>query len=118
MRPDTPGDPEDWPTPEGVTVEQVDDRAVVHVRGEVDIATSPALDDVVEQTLARGARQVVIDLADVTFMGSSGLASLLRAHRRAAEEGSEVLLRRPSRAVSDVLDMTRLRERFQYDPPD
>jgi anti-anti-sigma factor len=91
---------------------EVDDDgtcAVVFVRGEIDMATSPQVDDAVA-TLSTPA--IVLDLAGVTFMGSSGLASLLRAQRRATDLGGSLVLRSPSRQVRDVLEMTRLVERF------
>jgi len=84
-------------------------RAIVAVRGEIDIATSPALDDAVAGI---SSGDIVIDLAGVTFMGSSGLASLLRAARRAEEIGGALSLRAPSKAVCDLLTMTHLVERF------
>jgi len=90
---------------EGVRVEDDGSTACVRVRGEVDIALTPAIDAAVEGL--RG-RDVVIDLREVSFMSSSGLASLLRAKRQADAEGSRLALRAPSRQVREVLDMTRL----------
>lgn len=84
-------------------------RAVVVVRGEVDVATCPALDAAVAELTAP---EIVLDLAEVTFMASCGLASMLRADRRARELGGRVLLRSPSRAVVDLLEMTHLDGRF------
>lgn len=96
-------------------VDVIDDgrRAVVTVRGEVDIASCPDLDAAVAGSQAR---EVVLDLSGVTFMASSGLASLLRADRVAAERGGRLMLRSPSRAVVDVLEMTRLADRFTFEP--
>ena len=94
---------------DGVEVVDEGGRAVVVVRGEVDVATCPALDDAVA---AIETPDIVLDLTDVTFMASSGLASLLRADRRANELGGRLKLRTPSRAVVDVLQMTHLDDRF------
>lgn len=87
-------------------------RAEVVVVGELDIATCPALDEVVAKVTAP---ELVIDLSGVAFMGSSGLASLLKASRRAERLGGRLVLRAPSQAVLDLLDMTRLRDRFTVD---
>lgn len=94
-------------------------RAEVAVIGEVDIATCPPLDDAVARLAKDGVEQLTLDLHEVTFLGSSGLASLLRAQRLVSAEGGRVVLRSPSRAVSDLLEMTRLVDRFQVegDPP-
>jgi anti-anti-sigma factor len=93
----------------GVEVVDVGPPAIVVVRGEVDVATSPELDAVVA---ALDVGDIVLDLAGVTFMASSGLASLLRADRHAIEHGGRLTLRTPSRQVREVLDMTHLLDRF------
>ena len=79
------------------------------VSGEVDFAASPAVDDAVA---AVTVGNIELDLAGVTFMGSSGLASLLKADRIATDNGGNLVLRSPSRAVRELLDMTALTYRF------
>lgn len=96
----------------GIEVVNGGPSAVVIVRGEIDVATSPELDHVVAD-LTDG--EIVIDLSGVTFMGSIGLASLLRASRHAMEHGGRLVLRSPSRPVRDLLEMTRLVDRFTID---
>lgn len=86
------------------------------VRGEVDIATTPAFDAAVTAALAAGATELVVDLGGVTFMGSRGLAGLLQAQRLVRERGGRLVLHEPSRAVRDLLGMTRLLERFGLQP--
>src|SRR5512142_3176382 len=46
--------------------------------GELDIASSPVLDEALEEACAAGAETVVIDLRGIEFMDSMGLNSLLR----------------------------------------
>lgn len=93
--------------------------AEVALVGEVDIATCPPLDDAVARIARDGIELLTLDLHDVTFLGSSGLASLLRAERLVRAEGGRIVLRAPSRAVSDLLEMTRLGDRFAVEdgPP-
>ena len=50
---------------------------VVRVGGELDMDTSPQLHDFLQEVIDRGATRVVLDLADVTFMDSSGLGVLM-----------------------------------------
>lgn len=84
-------------------------RAVIAVDGEIDLATSPDLDSLIAGLTTA---EIVLQLAGVTFMGSSGLASLLRASRKAEELGGQLVIRAPSRQVRDLLEMTRLTDRF------
>ena len=95
-----------------VVVVRTGPEAEVDVRGEVDIATTPQFDDAVRVALEDGASVLVMRLADVTFMGSSGLAGLLKAQRLMREAGGRLVLAEPSPAVTDLLDMTKLRDRF------
>lgn len=46
---------------------------------------------------------ILVDLAAVTLLDSSGLSLLLSAHARAAQEGGRFVLARPSAAVRRVL---------------
>ena len=96
-----------------MVVEQTGPRARIAVRGEVDIASCPDLDGTVAGLVRDGVDVLEIDLSGVTFMGSSGLASLLRAQRLAVEGGGGVRLLRPSQVVRDLLEMTRLLDRFE-----
>lgn len=84
-------------------------RAILRVTGEIDIATTPFVDDAV---VTITTPTIVLDLSGVTFMGSSGLASLLRASHRAEELNGSLELRAPSRSVRDLLAMTHLTDRF------
>lgn len=62
----------------------VDDVLVVRVAGEVDLRTAPQLQVALDETVERmtGGR-VVIDLTDVAFFGSPGLAVLAEAAAQA-----------------------------------
>jgi anti-sigma B factor antagonist len=77
---------------------------VVHLFGELDIATVPCVEAEMEAVVTRADRRIVFDLAQVTFMDSSGIAMLLRA---AASVG-DVAVRNPSAVVLRVLEATGL----------
>jgi anti-sigma B factor antagonist len=63
--------------PISVQVSIAESCAIVVVAGEVDIATAPALRAAIDAVVADGASQVVVDLAGVRFMDSSGLNVLV-----------------------------------------
>ena len=64
----------------GVDSRSVDNVLVVRVSGEIDLQSGPQLQESIVETVERmtGGR-VVIDLSDVTFFGSVGLAVLADA---------------------------------------
>ena len=66
----------------------VDDAVVISVAGELDTLTTPRLRVAVREALdeAMGAA-VVVDLTEVTFLGSPGLAALVDAVASANRRG-------------------------------
>jgi anti-sigma B factor antagonist len=55
---------------------------VVMVGGELDIASAPRLISVLNRAVQEALRSLVVDLSDVNFMDSTGLALLINAHHR------------------------------------
>lgn len=56
---------------------------VLNVRGELDIATAPKLAAALEQAQAAGPDRLVVSLLQTSFIDSTGLTTLFRAHKRA-----------------------------------
>jgi anti-anti-sigma factor len=69
-----------------------DDTAVVPVSGEVTFSNVRDFDRRLDQAFADGARNLIIDLSEVTFIDSSGLSALLTASAHARERGGAVAL--------------------------
>jgi anti-sigma B factor antagonist len=77
----------------------------VAVAGEVDVDTAPRMRRALVAGLAAGER-VVLDLAAVTFMDSSGLSALLAIHQDAKAAGLTFQLQRVPPAVLRLLTVT------------
>ena len=90
----------------GVQREERGDALWLLVSGELDIAETARLDEEIALA-AKAAPEVVVDLSEVTFCDSSGLAVLLRARRRhdqlSFKPGEAVLHVATLGCVSDVL---------------
>ncbi len=95
-----------------MTVSPEDPTAVI-ADGQIDSCTAPMLDEVLADLPIDGA--VSVDLSKVTFVDSSGLRVLVRAHRRHHAGGGLVVVS-PSEPVSRLLDITGLRSEFQISP--
>ena len=79
------------------------DAAWVHVAGELDMATSPQL----EQALSEShARLVVLDLRAVEFMDCAGVHVIVSASSDARRDGRRLILLRGSRTVDRVFALT------------
>ena len=85
-------------------------RVRVVVRGEVDVATASALGTFVRDAMSPGITEQVVDLAEVTFLDSSGVRVLVLASREAAAKGVAFSLLCPkvNSVVSRVLDILHI----------
>ena len=83
---------------------------VLTISGELDVASSQEL----EHELARlhEVSLVVIDLRGLTFVDSTGLGVLVRAHQRAQERGCRLALVRGNGQVTRLLNLTGLDEQL------
>lgn len=89
------------------------DPVIVLVEGEVDLATSPRLEQALDEALsAAGATGVCVDLSKVEFMDSAGLRVLVAARRRADDSGLSMTLREPHDRVRRIIEITGLAEVF------
>jgi anti-sigma B factor antagonist len=61
--------------------------AVLTLRGELDMLTTPAFSSEVDAQLGRHLRALTIDLRQVTFLASTGLSALVKAHQDAESHG-------------------------------
>jgi len=91
----------------------IDNDGAVVAEGDIDLAGGPVLDTAILRL--ENKNPVVIDLAAVEFIDSSGLRSLLAASRRAQERSTVVVLRNPSAGVKRLLSITGTTEQFQIE---
>lgn len=89
--------------PLDVTVDDKDDVTTVRCRGELDMDTADMLTAVLNRVLTPGSRQVVLDLAGLDFLDSTGVRVLLNGLERARTVGSTLVVRRPQPIVERVL---------------
>lgn len=99
----------------GLQREEQQGTTYVVVEGELDIATAPRLEAELMAAVRPGT-SVVVDLAGVTFLDSSGLRAILAgdAAARSHEVRYCVISARP--AVQRVFDLTRLADEIEILP--
>jgi anti-sigma B factor antagonist len=82
-------------------------RVVLAVAGEIDMASAGRLDQVLDTVLDRpGVVEVVVDLAEVPFLDSTGVAALLRGAAEAVGRGATLRVTNPRPVVARVLRIT------------
>ena len=95
-----------------VVVSQEGSASTVTISGELDLAASPVLASTLEGLRESGRRDVIVDLAGLTFVDVAGFRPLVAA----ATDGLTVRLRNPSRLARLVLDATGLCELLPVEP--
>jgi anti-sigma B factor antagonist len=89
-----------------------DQADVLSVVGDVDLASAPRLISCAADVLRQGVRTLVLDLREVGFMDSAGLAALLNVLRRSSAADTEVILADLQPQVSRLLADTRMDQQF------
>jgi len=98
-----------------VTRGLIDGAIVVSAIGDVDLTSASELEAEVQSACAdaQPPGPVVIDLSQVSFLGSIGLSLLVNAHQRCQESSVELRVVATSRAVLRPLEVTRLDEELR-----
>ncbi len=85
--------------------------AVVELTGDVDLSASPEARSAILGCLAQ-ARNVLVDLSGVTYIDSSGVASLVEGYQTAKKKKLRFGLIGVSEAALSVLKLARLDKVF------
>jgi anti-sigma B factor antagonist len=92
-----------------VTTRELGEVAVVDVVGRIALANGTALvRDAVRSLLEEGRNRIVLNLAAVDFVDSSGLGELVRTHASVRGHGGELKILNPSKHLHDLLRMSKL----------
>ena len=89
------------------------ERVRLSLYGELDIAAAGGLDHEIADVEREGARHIVLDLRNLTFLDSTGLRSLIAADARAREEGRRLTLVQGPDVVQRVFAITGLEGRLE-----
>ncbi len=92
--------------------------ARVRVRGELDLATAPALHAQLGALLRDGYRDLELDLEDVDFCDVAGLNMLLRTHADAVRAGGGLVVRGSCPPLRLMMRVLRPEGAFELAPPD
>jgi anti-anti-sigma factor len=105
------------PLPGQLVIEKThEENAVVLVlSGELDLASAPMLERELREAEATGPSRIVIDLAGLAFMDSTGLQALLRARERANSNSHQLALRRAPHQVQRVFELTKTVDAFTFE---
>jgi anti-sigma B factor antagonist len=95
-----------------VEVHSEQQATVIAVSGELDLASSPALQEELDRISASDSQLLIIDLRELDFMDSTGLSVLVRAHQRAEEQGRRLAMVKGPQQVQRLLSLTGVADRL------
>jgi anti-sigma B factor antagonist len=91
------------------TIRQVDSVTVVDISGRITLGEGCAqLRELIRGQLTKGNKRVLINLADVTYIDSSGIGELVSAYTAVTNQGGELKLLKLTQKVHDLLQITKL----------
>jgi anti-sigma B factor antagonist len=97
-----------------VSAQQLDpDTQVIAVRGEIHVSTAPEFSRLLNEVIGAGTTQVVLDLAEVDFIDSTGLSVLLNGLRRVTRRGGRMAIVCTNPTVLRLFVITRLDSTFE-----
>ncbi len=85
---------------------------VIAVGGELDLASGPEFERVLERAAESCAELLVIDMRRLDFMDSTGLSIIVRTHQQLAQQGRSLGLVKGSAQVQRLLDLTGVAARL------
>ncbi|TCB94329.1 anti-sigma factor antagonist [Micromonospora zingiberis] len=88
--------------------------ARLRLAGELDMSSAPELNEAIDRLAAAGQRRLLVDLTDLTFCDSTGIAVFVRGDNRAAAEGGWLRVTGATGRVERVLKVTGLAEVLGY----
>jgi anti-sigma B factor antagonist len=88
---------------------QSDGITIVDLRGRITLGEgSVTLRDTVHDLLSKGQKRILLNLADVNYIDSSGIGELVSAFTAAKKQDGEVKLLNLTKKVHDLLQITKL----------
>ena len=91
------------------TVRQIDSVTVVDLSGRITLGEGCAqLRELIRNEVTKGNKHVLLNLADVTYIDSSGIGELVSAYTAVSNQGGQLKLLNLTKKVHDLLQITKL----------
>jgi anti-sigma B factor antagonist len=91
------------------TTRQQQDITIVDLSGQIKLGEgSSVLRDTVKDLVAKGQKKILLNLADINYIDSSGVGELVSAFTSVRNQGGELKLLHLTKKVHDILQITKL----------
>ncbi len=93
--------------------EKRNDSVVCFLEGEININNSPELRKSFDGIISRGEKKVIIDFSAVSYIDSSGLATLIEMFQRLKKIGGKLRFSNMEQKIKNVFEITKLHKLFE-----
>jgi anti-sigma B factor antagonist len=91
------------------TIRDLDDVRIIELSGKITIGSGDVkLRELIQQALDTGHSKIVLDLAGVTAIDSSGIGEMVACYTTVTKRDGELKLLRLSPKINDILQVTQL----------
>ena len=95
-----------------IKTEKKSDAVIVHIRGEVDLYSSPEVRKTIMSLVKKKAPLIIINLAKVHYMDSSGIATLVEGLQQTGKYQGKFAITCLKSGVREVFELSRLDKVF------
>jgi anti-sigma B factor antagonist len=89
---------------------------VLKLKGEIDLHVSPTVTASLNEMIEKKPERLVVDLSQVSYMDSAGLAVLIEAMQKVEAYGGKFMLAGLQETVRSIFEISRLDQVFQIFP--
>lgn len=85
---------------------------ILKIKGDVDLYSSPQVRKKILVLLSKACKNLIVDLKEVSYMDSSGVATLVEALQITNKRNGKLRLCNLGAAICDVFELSRLDKVF------
>jgi anti-sigma B factor antagonist len=89
---------------------------ILALKGEVDLHVSPTITASLNELIDKKPQRLVVDLSEVSYIDSAGLAALIEAMQTVEGYGGKFMLSGLQETVRSIFEISRLDQVFQIFP--
>src|SRR5262252_500848 len=102
--------------PSSAPTEHQNRSNVLLLKGEIDLHVSPTVAASLNEMIDKKTEHLVVDLSDVSYIDSAGLAALIEAMQKVEGYGGKFMLTGLQETVRSIFEISRLDQVFQIFP--
>lgn len=95
-----------------ITTEQAGDAQIISLQGEVDLYTAPEFKQQLLEAIATGAKEIIVDLSQTTFIDSTTLGILVSGVKRLRSIDGNLSLVSTNNDINKIFEITGLHRVF------